>query len=177
MCCLSSHTTPAPATSPHTLALRRRAERGLADAPLLSRSRAGRAAHVPAPAETPMLDPASAFMPCAYSQPLIRAPAPSPSLAMMVRLACPGAWPRVVGAPLPPSSGITIALATVLGKPLAVHRLPHGRPAHDPAGEGFGAFATLVAWLAPLLRALTLTCCAPYTCWCRRRGACGYGNG
>jgi hypothetical protein len=27
----------------------------------------------------------------------------------------------------------------------------HGRPAHDSAGEGFGAFATLVAWLAPLL--------------------------
>ena len=77
--------------------------------------------------------------------------APPPSLAMMVRLACPGAWPRVVGAPLPPSPGITIALAAVLGKPLAVHRLPHGRPAHDPAGEGFGAFAPLVAWLAPLL--------------------------
>jgi hypothetical protein len=31
---------------------------------------------------------------------------------------------RVVGAPLPPSSGITIALAAVLGKPLAV---PDGR--------------------------------------------------
>jgi hypothetical protein len=70
---------------------------------------------------------------------------------MMVRLACPGAWPRVVGAPLPPSPGITIALAAVLGEPLAVHRLPHGRPAHDRAGEGFGAFAPLVAWLAPLL--------------------------
>eukprot|EP01047_Picozoa_sp_COSAG01_P023816 COSAG01_NODE_1451_length_10269_cov_16.336578_6_plen_119_part_00 len=76
-------------------------------------------------------------------------------LAMMVRLACPGAWPRVVGAPLPPSSGITIALAAVLGKPLAVHRLPDGRPAHDPAREGFSAFAPLVAsqvaWLAPRL--------------------------
>ena len=70
---------------------------------------------------------------------------------MMVRLACPGAWPRLVGAPLPPSSGITSALAAVLGKPLAVHRLPHGRPAHDRAGEGFGAFAPLVARLAPLL--------------------------
>ena len=70
---------------------------------------------------------------------------------MMVRLACPDAWPRLVAALLPPPLGITTALAAVLGQPLAVHRLPHGRPPHNRAGERFGAFASQVAWLAPLL--------------------------
>eukprot|EP01046_Picozoa_sp_COSAG06_P116738 COSAG06_NODE_63752_length_261_cov_0.950617_1_plen_61_part_10 len=53
------------------------------------------------------------------SQPLIAAPAPQPSLAMKLRLACPSAWPRLVAPPPPPSPRITGGLVLVLGEPPA----------------------------------------------------------